>query len=345
MSNSLPLVELETAAKDVMDPLAFAYVSGGAGQEKCLNRSRSAWGRIYLKPKPMSSLLGFSTEVQFAAADLSFPCFVAPMAYQKLATQDGERASHMAALAQGAGYVLSCQTSVRPSELGSGPFWFQLYLQPDPKVTVALIQSALSAGATALVVTIDAPVNGIRNREAAVQFTLPSDIRPVMFEGYGMPTGTIEELAAMAPTWTELEQICRHSPVPVYAKGIMTAEAAKRAIDCGCAGLIVSNHGGRVLDGLPATAVVLPSIRQAVPEATLLVDGGIRTGEDIFRAIALGANAVLVGRPIFYALALDGALGVSTCLRRLRDEFAATMALCGAARVADINGDYLYWNE
>ena len=336
----------EQAAADHMDPAAFAYVAGGAGAEVTLRRNAAAWADVVLRPRVMREMSGFSTACTLPGLDLAFPCLIAPMAFQRLAHPDGEAAIALAAAAQGVGMVLSCQTSVAPDEVAVAPFWFQLYLQPDPAATRALAARALAAGATALVVTLDAPLNGIRNREIAAGFALPDDVRPVMLDALPPvppPEGdAIAGLLARAPTWADLAELCAESPVPVLAKGVLTPEDATLAIEAGCAGLIVSNHGGRVLDGLPATAHALPAIRAALPGVPVLVDGGIRSGDDMLRALALGADAVLVGRPAFYALAIGGAAQVSTCLRRLRDEFAVAMGLMGIRSVAEINSDCLF---
>lgn len=341
-----PVDDYEALAAGVMDPAAFAYVAGGAGAEVTLRRNAAAWADVVLRPRLMRDMSGFSTACTLPGLDLAFPCLVAPMAYQRLAHAEGEQAMALAAAAQGAGLVLSCQTSVPPDQVGVAPFWFQLYLQPDPAATRALAARALSAGATALVVTLDAPLNGIRNREIAAGFTLPSGIRPVMLDALPPvppPEGDpIAGLLARAPTWADLAALCAESPVPVLAKGVMTPEDAMLAKGAGCAGVIVSNHGGRVLDGLPATAHALPAIRAALPGVPVLVDGGIRSGDDMLRALALGADAVLVGRPAFYALALGGAAQVSTCLRRLRDEFAVAMGLMGLRSVDEIGPECLF---
>lgn len=340
----MQLTEYEHHAAQVMPAAAHAYVAGGAGRERTLRDNSAAWDRHRLKPRLMRNLSALSTAAQVPGLSLDFPCLVAPMAFQRLADPQGEAAMARAAASQGAGLVLSCQTSVPPEEVAVGPFWFQLYLQPDPQATRALAARALAAGAVALVVTLDAPVNGIRNRELVAGFHLPSDIRPVMLDALPAAAGgrTIPDLFARAPTWADLAALCAESPVPVLAKGVLTAEDARAARDCGCAGVIVSNHGGRVLDGLPATADCLPAIRAALPDLPLLVDGGIRSGEDMVVALALGADAVLVGRPLMFALALGGAAGAAAALRRLRDEFTVAMGLMGCASVAEINAECLF---
>lgn len=341
---SLPLDEFEAQAARVMEPGAFAYVAGGAGNEAAVRRNSRAWGDILLSPQRLVDMPALETSTQILGLPLEFPCLIAPMAFQRLADPVGERAMAMAAAAQGAGFVLSCQTSMPPEDIACAPFWFQIYLQPTLATTLALVSRAVIAGATAVVVTIDAPLNGVRNREIAAGFTLPPDVRAVLLpDPLPLPNGDpIAGLIARAPGAADLAAFCAACPVPVLAKGVMSAREAERMLALGCAGLIVSNHGGRVLSGLPATAQVLPAIRRALPGALILVDGGLRSGEDLFRALALGADAVLLGRPAYFALAVGGAQAVSGCLRRLRDEFAVTMGLMGAARVQEIGPEFVF---
>lgn len=334
---SLQLNEFETEAQRRMDAGAFAYVAGGAGDEACLRRNSQAWGEILLSPQRLVDFPGLDIAARLLGLSLEFPCLVAPMAFQRLADPLGERAMAMAAAAQGAGFVLSCQTSVAVEDAVCAPFWFQLYMQPTLNATLALVNRAVAAGAVGVVVTIDAPLNGVRNREIAAGFRLPDDVRAVMLPDLPAPQGDpIAGLLARAPKQADLAAVCAASAVPVLAKGVMSADEALLMMRLGCAGVIVSNHGGRVLAGLPATAQVLPAIRRALPDALVLVDGGIRSGEDMFRALALGADAVLLGRPAYFALAVGGAQAASACLRRLRDEFAVTMGLMGTPRLADI---------
>ena len=343
MSQALALAQYQPAARGTMEPAAFAYVAGGAGEGACVARNAAAWGDVLLRPRVMRPMAGLRTAVRCAGLDLGFPCLVAPMAFQRLAHPDGERAMAMAAAAQGAGMVLSCQTSRAPQEVAVAPYWFQLYLQPTLAASLRLVAQA--TGAQGLVVTLDAPVNGVRNAEIAAGFALPNDVRAVMMEA--LPeVSSIEDLLARAPVWADLAALCAAVTGPVLAKGIMGIEDARLAMAAGCAGVIVSNHGGRVLEGLPATAQVLPQIaavlRAEWPEAVVLVDGGIRSGEDMVRAIALGADAVLLGRPAYFALAVGGAQGVSACLRRLRDEFTVTMGLMGVRTVEEIGPHCLF---
>lgn len=337
----------EDHARSALTPEAHAYVSGGAGHGVGVSRNQEAWRALLLEPALGRRLGALSAGVEILGRRYRFPCLVAPMAYQRLAHPEGERATALAAAAQGAGFVLSCQTSLPADQVAAEPFWFQLYLQPERAATRALVAAAVRAGAEALVVTMDAPLNGIRNAEIAAGFALPAGIRSVMLDALPAAARSavqdpIAGALAVAPDWAELAALCAEVSLPVLAKGVMSLASARAALAAGCAGVVVSNHGGRVLEGLPATAQVLAQIRAALPEALILADGGVRSGEDLFRALALGADAVLLGRPVFYALALGGAQGVSTCLRRLQDEFAVTMGLMGCETCAEITPERLY---
>lgn len=340
--------DFEQEADRLLPLEVFSYLAGGAGQETTLARNTAQWAEIGLVPRHLRNLAGGTAVRQILGAALAFPALVAPMAFQRLACPEGEAAMRLAAAAQGIGMVLSCQTSVAPEDLpqAPGPLWFQLYLQPDPQVTRALAARALAAGAEALVVTIDAPINGLRNREVRAGFRLPQGVQAVMMPPPPqLPEGgslVFDGLMALAPVWADLAALCAESPVPVLAKGVLHPDDAALAIEAGCAGVIVSNHGGRVLDGVPGVADVLPAIRARLPGLPVLADGGIRQGSDIFKALALGADAVLIGRPAFYGLAVDGARGASQVLRRLREEFEVTMALCGCRSPDEIGPETLY---
>ena len=339
----LALHRYAAAARETMSGETFAYVAGGAGRGGCARRSEEAWADILLRPQTGRRVEGLDLSAALPGLAVDWPCLVAPMAHQRLAHPEGERAAALAAQAQGAGMVLSCQTSVPPEEM-PGPFWMQLYLREEARDNRALVRRAEAAGATGFVITMDAPLSGIREAEIEAGFALPDGVRPVMLDALPPepPAAGAADLLARAPGWEGLAALVAETALPVLAKGAMTPEAASAALEAGCAGVIVSNHGGRVLEGLPATARALPAIRAALPGATILVDGGVRSGEDLCRALALGADAVLVGRPVFYALSLGGAQGVSTALRRLRDEFAVAMGLMGCATVAEMDGSRLW---
>lgn len=351
------LADHERHAAEVLDANAWAYFSGAAADERCLQANRSAWDALPLWPRVLRPLTQGHTRIQLLGREYAHPLIVAPVAFQRLAHADGERASAYAAAALGAGFTLSTQASV-PLEVpaqavlgtaGRGPLWFQLYLQHDKGFTRELVQRAERAGYEALVLTVDAPVSGVRDRERRAGFHLPAGIGAVNLQGLGQaPAATAldDSLCAgvlrHAPTWNDLAWLQAQTRLPVLLKGILHPQDALQAARLQAAGIIVSNHGGRTLDSAPATATALARIMQALqphrdcaPALPVIVDGGIRRGTDVLKAMALGASAVMVGRPIVWGLAHAGAAGVAHVLRLLRDELEMAMALTGCATFAD----------
>jgi len=354
------LADFEAPARARVDDKAWAYLSGGAADELTLRDNRAAWDRLRLQPRVLRDLAGGHTRVQLLGRELQHPVLLAPIAYQRLFHADGELAAAHAAAAQSAGMVLSAQSSIemeavaRPfaDEPGSGPLWFQLYWRDDRDFMHALLQRVERAGYRALVLTVDAPVHGARDRERRAGFQLPQHIRAVNLGGRKKPldlqpgqSALFDGLMPRAATWAEIDWLRAHSRLPLLLKGVCHLDDARQALSLGVAGLIVSNHGGRALDTLPASAELLPVLRQGLgPDVTLLVDGGIRRGTDVLKAIALGANAVLLGRPYVHALAAAGALGVAHALRLLRDELEIAMALSGCRTLADASAQLLWPN-
>lgn len=337
------LADHEAQAQTRLDANSWAYFSGGAGDEITLRANRSAWDRLSLLPRVLQPLAGFTTQVELLGRTLAHPLLVAPMAWQRMAHADGEMAMAHAAAAQGAGLVLSTQAS-QPLETvaqafagypEAGPLWFQLYLQADRGFTRQLVQRAEAAGYQALVLTVDAPVQGARDRERRAGFRLPPGMGSVNLQGAPAASSLLDT----APTWADVQWLLANTHLPVLLKGVMHPDDARQAVALGVAGLIVSNHGGRTLDTVVSTAWALPRIADAVGnETALVVDGGIRRGTDVVKALALGARAVLVGRPCIWGLANAGAVGVAHVLRLLRDEFEIAQALCGCVSPADITG-------
>ena len=346
------LADHEAQAHQQLDDNAWAYFSGGAADEITLRANRTAWDTLPLWPRVLRPLAGGHTRVQLLGRTLAHPLLVAPIAFQCMAHADGELAMAYAAAALGAGVVLSTQSSVALEAIahavlpdpGRGPLWFQLYLQPDRGVTHALVQRAEAAGYEALVLTVDAPASGVRDRERRAQFKLPAGIRAVHL-AHSQPAATttgpsqsalFDGLLHHAPTWDDVAWLQSITRLPVLLKGVLHPADARQAVAVGVAGIVVSNHGGRTLDTAPATAHALPRVVQAVGGAVpVLVDGGIRRGTDVLKAMALGASAVLVGRPVVWGLANAGAAGVAHVLRLLRDELEVAMALTGCATLAD----------
>lgn len=352
------LADFEAAAQARVDAKAWAYLNGGAGNEATLRANRAAWDAIKLQPRVLRDLAHGHTRVRLLGRELRHPILLAPIAYQRLFHADGELATAHAAAAQEAGLILSAQASIdlravaEPmlAEPAAGPLWFQLYWRDDRDFMRELLQRVQAAGFQALVLTVDAPVHGARDRERRAGYQLPEHIRAVNLGGRKKPldlqpgqSALFDGLMPRAATWAEIDWLRQASPLPLLLKGVTHADDAREALARGVAGFIVSNHGGRTLDSLPATAELLPPLRAALgPEVPLLVDGGIRRGTDVLKAIALGADAVLLGRPYVHALAASGALGVAHALRLLRDELEIAMALSGCKTLADA-GPALLW--
>ena len=350
------LADHEHHAREKISEAVWAYFNGGAADEITLHANARAWQSLELLPRVMRPLAGGHTRIELLGRTLAQPVLVAPMAYQSLAHPLGELATALAAAALGAGLVLSTQASTRLEHVaraylpdpGRGPLWFQLYLQPDRGFTQELVQRAESAGFEALVLTVDAPVSGVRDAERRAGFLLPPHVSAVNLQGMPQalaPTSSpghsalFDGLLAHAPTWEDVAWLRSITRLPVLLKGVVHPDDARQALGCGAAGLIVSNHGGRTLDTVPATAALLPRVLQAVAgDAPVLVDGGIRRGTDVLKAMGLGASAVLIGRPVLHGLANAGATGVAHVLRLLRDELEVAMALTGCRTLADAPG-------
>lgn len=343
-------------AHERLSPAAWAYISGGAADESTLADNRAAYGRLKLQPRALVDLSRASTKLELFGCQLDYPILLAPVAYQKLAHPDGELATALAASALGSAMVVSTQASMSLEDIAAqarSPLWFQLYIQADRGFTRALVERAEAAGYRALVLTVDAPVNGVRNREQRAGFTLPAHIEAVNLRDMpALPSHTAQPgssalfgspMLAAAPGWKDLEWLAGVTRLPVLTKGIINPHDACQALDCGAAGIVVSNHGGRSLDTLPATLDALPRIAQAVGgRAPILLDGGIRRGTDVFKALALGASATLIGRPYIYALAAAGAAGVAHVLHILRTELEVAMALTGRPTLPDIDASAIW---
>ncbi|KXB29869.1 hypothetical protein AT959_18305 [Dechloromonas denitrificans] len=364
------LADYEAYARRRLDDNAWAYLDGAAADELTQAWNRAAFDRRALLPRVMADVAGGHCRTTLFGRELPSPVLLAPVAWQKLFHPDGELATAYAASALGAGFVLSTLASCQIEEVaaaarqgGDGPRWFQLYLQPDRSLNAELVQRAEAAGYEAIVFTVDAPLHGIRNREQRVGFQLPPGIEAVNLrrpaqpddaEGAARrtrsdaekrarrgPSAVFDDLMPHAPTWRDLEWLLATTRLPVIVKGVLHPDDAVRAVDLGAAGIIVSNHGGRTLDTLPASLDALPAVAdRLLGRVPILLDGGVRRGTDIFKAIALGASAVLIGRPYIHALSAAGPLGVAHVLRLLQDELEATMALCGVASLDRISTDY-----
>lgn len=350
------VADYEAYARARLDANAWAFLTAGAADELTLRDNRAAFDRIRMRSRVLYDVKGGHTRLTLFGHTFEHPVFLAPVGYQQLFHPEGEFASALAARTLGAPFIVSSLASARLEELAATgtTLWFQLYLQARREHSLSLVRRAEDCGCQALVVTVDAPLAGIRNREQRAGFHLPPHIAAVNLAEFPkhqpppVPPGAsvvFDGLLAQAPTWEDIAWLCKVTKLPVIVKGILDPADAQLAIAHGARGIIVSNHGGRVLDTLPASIDMLPAIASAVAaRVPLLLDGGIRRGSDVFKAIALGASAVLIGRPYIHALAAAGALGVAHVLRTLREELEVCMALNGCATLEAIDKARLILN-
>jgi len=352
-ANFINLFELEALARDRMGAGAFDYIAGGAEDEVTLRRNRADFERIALRPRYMVDVSKIDTSTTVLGDRLSLPVLLAPAAGHKLCCPDGELATARAAMQAGTGMVLSTLSTCSMEEVaqvGKAPRWFQLYVYRDREITRQLVQRAEAAGYTALCLTVDVPVIGNRERDLRNTFSFPSEYPFANFVGLNlevMPTIGVggSTLGAYVTSnwdpsvnWRDFEWFRSITNLPIVVKGILTAEDARLAVEHGASGIIVSNHGGRQLDGVMSGIAALPEVVKAVDgRIEVLVDGGVRRGTDVLKALALGAKAVLVGRPYMFALAIAGKEGVRRVLEILRQELLTAMALSGRPTLAEID--------
>ena len=358
--SSLPsdLVSISDYARYASKHMAhdvYEYIVGGGADELTLKRNRTQLDDLCILPKSLTDCTQGSTHTKVMGESWRHPMMLAPIAFHKLVHPEGEIATAQAASILETGMMVSTLSSIEletiAAELDS-PKWFQLYFQQNRDFTLSLVKRAEQAGYTKLVITIDAPLHGIRNRAQRAGFTLPDGVsavnlkhRPPLPQASFTPDQSIvfQGMMSEAPNWDDITWLMQHTPLPVVLKGILNPADALYAKSLGVAGIVVSNHGGRTLDCLPSSIEMLPKIRHAVgDDFPLLFDGGIERGTDVFKAIALGANAVLIGRPQLYALAVAGAVGVGHMLRILREELEVAMALAGTPTIADITAESIW---
>lgn len=351
---SVPM--FEAPAADRLDPGIRDYVWGGAGDEHTLRRNVAAWAERRLAPRTLVDVSSVDTSTTLLGLPFAHPILVAPTAQHRAYHTRAEAATIAGAAAAGALYVQSSLGSSPLEEVGraaseaGAPWLFQLYIQRDRGFTRDLVAQAVAAGARGLALTVDTPSLGARDRDKRNQLgRIDGYTYPILADA---PVATDEVPAhrriynpLLAPdiTWRDLEWLVGIAGVPVLTKGNLRADDAARAVECGVAGVIVSNHGARNLDTVPATAEALPQVVESVAgRVPVLVDGGIRRGTDVAKALMLGASAVLVGRPVIWGLTVGGAAGVQQVLEILRTELEMAMALLGAPRLVDLTEDLLW---
>jgi 4-hydroxymandelate oxidase len=350
-SGPVNVAEYEAAARAVLPQDVYDYYAGGAEDEVTLAANRRAWGGLAFRPRALVDVSRVDPGVELLGSRLPFPVLLAPTAFQRLAHPEGEAATARAAGATGTTLVASTLATLAIEAIAaecSAPLWFQLYVYRDRGLTRALVERAEAAGCTALCLTVTVPVQGNRERDLRNRFRLPAGIEMGNFTGLPqarMPDGAGSGLAALISRefdpsldWSALEWLRSITRLPVVLKGIMRGDDARLAVEHGAAGVIVSNHGGRQLDGAQATLHALPEVVAGVEGAVpVLVDGGVRRGADVVKALCLGARAVLIGRPYLWALAAGGQAGVERLIRMLDADVRRTMMLLGCRTTMELD--------
>ena len=341
---------LEASARQRLGQEVYDFLAGGAGEELTLQDNLAAWGRLRLRPRVLRDVSAPDTATTVLGTSLALPVLVAPIGFQQLAHADGECATARAAAGAGSLMVISTRAGVPLEDIAEAapgaPRWFQVYVLRDHGWTKELVERAVASGCTALLLTADTPYVGRKRRDEANAFELPAGAGMANL-GSMVPTAADldRETAATqdpAVTFSDIAWLREVGRVPVIVKGVLRADDAVACLDAGAAAVAVSNHGGRQLDGALASAVALPEIVAAVGgRGEVYVDGGIRRGSDVLKALALGARAVMVGRPVLWGLAIGGAQGVTDVLDVLRRELLEALALCGVSQLADLSPDLL----
>ncbi|MEP6764565.1 MAG: alpha-hydroxy acid oxidase [Gemmatimonadaceae bacterium] len=349
------LHDFEVIAARVLPKMVYDYYAGGANDEVLLSSTRAAWDAIEIRYRVMRDVSARSWACKVLGQSLSWPVMIAPMAMQRMAHAEGELATAHAANQLATGMVLSTLSTTSVEDVSAvlkQPLWFQLYIEKDRGATKALVERAHEAGCRALVLTVDTPLLGRRERDVRNQFHLKADmpfphLRVAAGDALVAQEATTSSLATYVASqwdasisWKDLAWLQSITTLPILVKGVVRADDAVMALESGAAGVIVSNHGGRQLDASVTTVGALPEIANAMAgRGALLVDGGVRRGTDVLKAIALGAHAVLLGRPVLWGLSAGGVDGVKQVLQLLRDEFDLAMALSGCRGVGEITSD------
>jgi isopentenyl diphosphate isomerase/L-lactate dehydrogenase-like FMN-dependent dehydrogenase len=344
MDDLINVADFERAAERRLDPGPLGYFAGGAGDERTMRGNVEAFARWHLRPRILVDVRSVSTETTLLGRETSMPLLVAPTAFQRMAHPDGELATARAAAATGTVMCQSTLSSVTPAELRAaapdGRRWFQLYWSTDRAFTRDLLAQVRDSGFEAVVLTVDFAAAGRRERDLRARFALPDDLPTPNIPGtlaredFHAALGHVVDAGL---TWRDLEWLHDAAGLPVLLKGVLTREDAVLATEHGAAGLVVSNHGGRQLDGSAASLDALPEVVKAAAERVeVLVDGGIRRGADVAKALALGARAVLVGRPVIWGLAVGGEEGVRRVLELLRAETSLALTQLGCTSPAEV---------
>jgi 4-hydroxymandelate oxidase len=350
----LRLDDFEPAARKLLAKGVFDYIAGGAEDEATVLANREALGRYRLRYKVLAGADGPNLESELFGRRVSMPVHLAPAAIQRICHTDGETAAYRAASHAGVGYALSTLSSISIEDVAAaanGPRWFQLYMPAWREVSAALVERAEKAGYSAIILTADLPRTGRRERDIRNAFSLPKGVRYANL-GDWEPTASsdgadpfaqnVNALTNAALSWEDLEWLVGKTRLPVLLKGVVRGDDARRAVEAGAGGLIVSNHGGRQLDYAIASVDALPDVIAAVGgRVPVLIDGGFRRGTDVIKALCLGASAVLIGRPYLYALAVGGEGGVTRLLTLLREELQLSMTLLGARNLSELSNDFL----
>lgn len=348
------LADYERLARERLPEGIWSYIAGAGADGLTRRWNREAFDGLRLEGRVFADMAGASTGTTLLGVDIDAPIILAPVAFQKLAHPDGELASVIGAGATGTVMTVSTQASVSIEDIAAdahAPLWLQLYMSSDRGFTQNLVRRAEAAGYRAIMVTADASVNGVRNDEQRAGFQLPPGIGAVNLLGAPVPSlragpgesPVFRGLLDLAPTWDNLAWLCAETALPVLVKGIVSPLDAEKACALGARGIVVSNHGGRTLDTLPASIEALPRIAERIAgRVPLILDGGVRRGTDILKAMALGASAVMVGQPVMHALAVAGATGVAHIIALLRAELEVAMALTGRSTIAAIDRTVLW---
>ncbi len=340
--------EFELAAKYKLSQMAFDYYAGGACDEITLAANENAYAQLCVKYRVLADVSARSAKTEVIGHKISSPIIIGPTAFHALACPEGERATARAAKLAEAVFTLSTLSncSMEEIEKTGGHLWYQLYVYRNRDITKSLVERAERLGYRALVITVDSQITGRRERDIRNSFRLPDGIRAGNLESIDVADGRLAEhinnLYDQSLTWKDIDWFRSITKLPIVLKGIIRADDAIKAQSCGVDGIVISNHGGRSLDTSPSTLSALPEIVAAVGDKTdVMIDGGIRRGTDVLKALALGAKAVMIGRPVLWGLSVAGEEGVLKVLQMLNNEFDLAMALSGCPSISDISADLI----